>query len=275
MLYCDRCGHENPAENYFCGHCGIPLDRDDQPIEPLARRKAPKPVANGAPSQQDRRLDQAEPHSELPADVFDPNQPSPAATVNGPSFLGLAESSEEESGLQYLYEDEPRHPWRWIITGLIVAALCGFLVYQRAQIPGWYTAITERAAHVSALVRAHLSGSITGTASAASSAAAPSAPTSIPEESQPATTANNTVGANSSPQAASAVPGSSDQPANAPASTSSNQATDATATSSSNTELTGNTGSDKNNGNNDGNNNDAPSSQPPSKTTPVRPPAHH
>jgi hypothetical protein len=230
-LHCDRCGHENPAENYFCGHCGIPLERDDQPIEPLTRQKTPAAVAEGAPRQQDRWLDQDERPSASPANVSSQHQSSPAATVNGPSFLGLAESAEEDSGLQYLYDDQPRrHGLRWIITCLIVVALGVFLVYERARIPGWYAAIAEQTGRVTALVRAHLPGSIAGSAAASSSA-----PASAPEENQSTPAANGTAAGNNPALPASASPGNSAQPSDTSGSTGA-----AAATSSPSSEGTGN-----------------------------------
>jgi hypothetical protein len=43
---CDRCGHENPDENYFCGHCGIHL-RHPHGFEPEAAPYSPSLDAAG------------------------------------------------------------------------------------------------------------------------------------------------------------------------------------------------------------------------------------
>jgi hypothetical protein len=45
VVRCDRCGHTNPDENYFCGHCGIPL-RHPHGFEPDAAPFS-SPVAAG------------------------------------------------------------------------------------------------------------------------------------------------------------------------------------------------------------------------------------
>jgi hypothetical protein len=64
--------------------------------------------------------------------------------ISGPSFLGLANGSAEDSSLDYLYDDEPqRGHSRLIIVLLLIIAVGVFLAYEWKQLPNWYGRIVQ------------------------------------------------------------------------------------------------------------------------------------
>lgn len=96
-MTCEHCGSSNPANYRFCGNCGRVLE-----AEPVA--------------------------------VYSGNRGSTSrsATVSGPSFLGLGDSSEDEPH-SYLLDEEPagRHGGRVILTLFLLLLLgaAGYAAY--------------------------------------------------------------------------------------------------------------------------------------------------
>ena len=141
-MCCERCGHENPVENYFCGHCGTPLlHRNNLPVEPV-RSAVTGSVEAGETVLLERQRGGSPPRNGSEAERSSPSEPA-VPVVSGPSFLGLAET-EANSNLDYLYEEPPRHRGALWVAVLILAAGGSFLAYQRKQIPVWYAAIVKQ-----------------------------------------------------------------------------------------------------------------------------------
>ena len=134
-MHCERCGHVNPPENYFCGHCGAPqLHQHDLPVDPIGHFAAPEePIMSAV------ILD--EPSGSRDSERL----PESAEGVSGPSFLGLNPANpEEQPDLSYLYEDAPKlHYGRWLAVLLILAG-AGVLVYGAWQRPDWYQSFLHR-----------------------------------------------------------------------------------------------------------------------------------
>ena len=148
-MRCGCCGHDNPVENYFCGHCGNALLHQNQlPVEPLAGSgAAPASVIQTQPIYSWQQLEPVESQPPpTPAFVAPEHEPDRTAGIGASSILGVADSGDQEAEpFSYLYEPEPRHPFARILIALVVlAALAGLLYYKWEQLPGWYAMLTKR-----------------------------------------------------------------------------------------------------------------------------------
>jgi len=147
-LLCGRCGHDNPAENYFCGHCGNALLHQNQlPVEPLVGSGAPASVVQTQPAYSWQPLAPVE-SQPPPTSAFAAQEHAPDCTagIGEGSILGVADSTDQEAEpFSYLYEPEPRHPLaRTLIVLMVLAALAGFLYFKWEQLPVWYAMLTKR-----------------------------------------------------------------------------------------------------------------------------------
>lgn len=148
-LKCPSCGHVNEPGQRFCGMCGSRIDRralerraasPDQPrATAMANAQLPTPEApGGKPEAQlaaPASIAEAAPPSEIPVHpkptpaIFR-NEPPPAATISGPSFLGLGDGAENTG--QYLLEDEGSSGsvLRKLVLIAILAAVGGLIFVQ-------------------------------------------------------------------------------------------------------------------------------------------------
>ncbi len=129
-MICDHCGHDNPAENHYCGMCGTALDRrpaavaaqpgsvserlralteDEQPKDGRSNSEAPEPRRTAVPSF-------------LGLEDAPPRRPAkPSSGISGPSFLGLETPPERASYL--LDDEEPRSHWRGYLAALLIVVV--------------------------------------------------------------------------------------------------------------------------------------------------------
>ncbi len=155
-VQCKQCGHGNPEDNNFCGHCGSPLQHHPAAAEApdLVTAAPPQPAQPGRG--EDRGGTSAErsaasaPEPVATARVNNSSATAPLVEerrepvpISGPSFLGLADTPGENRSLGYLYEDEPRHWGRAIFALLLLAGLGVFLAHQWKQLPSWYATIVK------------------------------------------------------------------------------------------------------------------------------------
>jgi hypothetical protein len=139
-LNCNRCGHDNPTGNRFCGMCGSALPRSESAAPP------PPPVESAAPPRASGSflgLDVAPRPLERPAAQrassssflgLDVTPRSPDPPISGPSFLGLGRAGDSSSS--YLLEDEePASHWRGYLVALVVIAVAVLAALQwKAQV---------------------------------------------------------------------------------------------------------------------------------------------
>ncbi len=129
-MICTRCGHDNPAENHYCGMCGTDLDRKPAavaaaPVSAADRLRAlteddpPKRGGNNSEPPEPRR---AAVPSFLGLEGATPRKPARSSNgISGPSFLGLETPPERAS---YLLEDEePQSHWRGYLIALLIIAV--------------------------------------------------------------------------------------------------------------------------------------------------------
>ncbi len=125
-LICGGCGHVNPGDNNFCGHCGQPLR---QPAE-WSAEGASGPSAEQLPSF---------------AEIFGLESPSQRqvreqTAISGPSFLGL-DGGAAAPAPDFGYNESRSHAGRWValfvVLGLIAVGVAEWksirgVVLQRA-----------------------------------------------------------------------------------------------------------------------------------------------
>jgi hypothetical protein len=142
-VICESCGHENVAQQRFCGMCGTPLPSlsEESPRSFTAEVERPAAASWDEPealSDQSRESDQT-PQRDLevaaasgPAVEYQPARGEYPQTVGNPPWPPREQRAAEFSVLSD-YESEPvRHPYR-IYVGIVVAILLGLLVYKTWQ----------------------------------------------------------------------------------------------------------------------------------------------
>ena len=159
-MFCPECGHQNPADNKFCGMCGERLpDRSGRPVpgkDPTGAEVQAEDTTRATERQE--RIAELDPepvpaswrHREpvdatireaaLPAAVADfyasRNESEPPTeaptTLSGPSFLGLSGSGDGES-YSYLYEDEQPQSHAGSLVFLLLLIILAAAVYWKWQ----------------------------------------------------------------------------------------------------------------------------------------------
>jgi hypothetical protein len=174
---CERCGNRNAAENRFCGQCGTPLSLEDviprQQAKiglPSQRAKSgragdpgagdPLPFETVSLPQPSQDAVWAENVTGLPATpsyrkefgscmggqklpIRSETEENPRIELGltGPSFLGLAEASEEDSGLDYPAEEPRPQRTRKVLVFLAMMVLAFLIGREYRQFPGWYSVL--------------------------------------------------------------------------------------------------------------------------------------
>src|SRR6266581_7254646 len=135
-IFCLRCGHENAAENRFCGMCGAVLLRPRSAgsqssargpqVEPSAPQNARQPQAEFSPPLSAQAV-----QPQMPVQPNPREWPKATATrqtpISGPSFLGL-DSNVEHDPDYLLDEVPPTSHWR-LYLALALLALAGLLFW--------------------------------------------------------------------------------------------------------------------------------------------------
>jgi Double zinc ribbon len=146
-LSCASCGHVNEPGYKFCGMCGTRVERraaerrgaaQTGPVEKVAAfaTTSTSPAARTT-SGVGQRYQPAVQRTGTPAAVLRTESDDAVRTdrletggIRGPSFLGLSDEPDEDSG--YLLEDEPRSHggWRVLLLLVILAAIAGLVFLQ-------------------------------------------------------------------------------------------------------------------------------------------------
>jgi Double zinc ribbon len=146
-LSCASCGHVNEPGYKFCGMCGARIDRrlaerrggaQAGPVERVAAfATASKSQAARTTAASAQWHQSAVPHTGIPPAMLPTESDDGVRTdrpetggIRGPSFLGLSDEPDEDSG--YLLEDEPRSHggWRVLLLLVILAAIAGLVFLQ-------------------------------------------------------------------------------------------------------------------------------------------------
>ena len=146
-MVCDRCGHDNPESNRYCGMCGARLEAKPKP----AAEVAPPPPA--PPSTATRVAAAASRSHQTSILGLDGEAPSaterPRSRVTGPSFLGL--NDEPSPNADYLLDDEEEEQgghFGLLIASLLLIAVAVGAFHYRAQLSAYaapvYAAVMQR-----------------------------------------------------------------------------------------------------------------------------------
>ena len=146
-MHCKHCNHQNPVENFFCGHCGAPLLRPSAPDERSEEENAigfeDACVSSPQPAPANSLIG-ASP-ADSPQGRLETEPAPPCSPLGGPSFLGLNASPEATvDSFTYLYDPEAhRGHGRWLVVLLVLAVLGGLVVYREKRASGWYLAVRD------------------------------------------------------------------------------------------------------------------------------------
>ncbi len=129
-MICDHCGHDNPAENHYCGICGTALERRpaavaahpgsvSERLRALTEDEQPKDGRNNSEAPEPRRA--AVPSFLGLEDAAPRRPPKSSSGISGPSFLGLETPPERASYL--LDDEEPQSHWRGYLAALLIVVV--------------------------------------------------------------------------------------------------------------------------------------------------------